>query len=130
RPLRLGHRLALGLRGRVVLARGDWLCFGDLPRLVIDDDLGELVALHRVYGELQLAVLDLVLPGDWLPFFGARREATLQRDLGVLQRLGQLGVLLVIRLLRPARRHREEPGHEECERDRRLSHWCFSMVTT
>src|SRR5437870_10099942 len=130
RPLRFGHRLALPLRRREVVAASDWLRLRDLPGLVIDDHLGERVTLHRVDGELQLAVLDLVLRRNRLAFFGAGRQPALQRDLGVLQRLRKLGVLLVAIVLGPSYWHSEEPRHDERDRDRRLSHCFSSRVTT
>src|SRR2546422_3543900 len=121
-PLRFGHRLALRLRRREVAAAGDRRRLRDLPGLVIDYHLGERVTLHRVDRELQLAVLDLVLRGDRLAFFGAGRQPALQRDLGVFQRLRELGMLLVAIVLGPSYWHGKEPRHEECLRDRRLSH--------
>src|SRR2546425_8159508 len=129
-PLRFGHRLALSLRRREVVAAGDRLRLRDLPGLVIDDHFGELVTFHRVDRELQLAVLDLVLCGDRRAFFGAGREPALKGDLGVLQRLRKLGMLFVAIVLGPSYWHSEEPRHEERERDRRLSHCFSSRVTT
>src|SRR5215471_11047201 len=61
RALGLRHHLALGPRVLEVVVLGDRLGLGDLPGLVVDDHLGELLAPHRVHRELQLAVLDLVL---------------------------------------------------------------------
>src|SRR5438445_868330 len=129
-PLRFSHGLALSLRRREVVAAGDRLRLRDLPGLVIDDHLRERVTLHRVDRELQLAVLDLVLCGDRRAFFGAGREPALKRDLGVLQRLRKLGVLLVAIVLGPSYWHSEKPRHDERDRDRRLSHCFSSRVTT
>src|SRR2546426_4791756 len=124
RALGLGHRLALRLRRREVCVMRDRLCLGDLPGLVIDDHLGEVVTFHRVDGELQLAFLHLVLRRDRLAFLGARRQALLERRLDALQRLGQFRALLVVVRLRPTYRHREAPRHEKRHRGHRhLSHF-------
>src|SRR5256712_3576276 len=127
-PLCVGHRLALRRRRRQVVAADDRLRLRDLPGLVIDNHLGERVTLHRVDRELKLSVLDLVLRGDWLAFFGAGRQPALQRDLCVLQRLRKLGMLLVAIVLGPSYWYGEEPRHEERQHDRRLSHCSFSRV--
>src|SRR2546428_3462586 len=119
-PLRFGHRLALRLRRREVAAAGDRRRLRDLPGLVIDNHLGERVTLHRVDRELQLAVLDLVLRGDRLAFFGAGRQPALQRDLGVLQRLRKIGMLFVTIVLGPPYWHGEEQRYEERQPDRRF----------
>src|SRR5213083_1397881 len=124
RALGLGHRLALRLRRREVCVMRDRLRLGDLPGLVIDDHLGELVALHRVDRELQLVVLDFVLRGDRRAFFRTRLQALLERRLDALQRLGQFRALLVVVRLRPTYRHREAPRHEKRHRGHRhLSHF-------
>src|SRR5437016_5528474 len=123
RPLGLRHRFALSLGVCEIVSLGDRLCFRDLAGLVVDDHLGELVAaLHRVKGQLELAVLDLVLRGNRLAFLRARREAALKGNLGVPQGLRQLGVLLVLRRLRPACRNSKGPRHEERQHDRRRFH--------
>src|SRR6266581_1066338 len=52
RELRLGHCLALTLRGCEVLTLADRLRLRNLTGLMIDRHFVELVALHRVHGEL------------------------------------------------------------------------------
>src|SRR6267143_1535406 len=99
------------------------------------DDAVPLVLLHGLGGSgierplglrhrfaLSLGVLDLVLRRNRLAFLRACREATLKGNLGVLQGLRQLGVLLVLRRLRPARRNSKGPRHEERQHDRRHFH--------
>src|SRR5439155_10698571 len=81
RPLGFRHRFALCLVGRQVVPAGDRLGLRDLARLVVNDDLGELVALHRVHRQLELAVLDLVFRRDRFAFLRTGAEATFERDL-------------------------------------------------
>src|SRR5712692_2586274 len=67
-PLCVGHRLALRLRRREVVAAGDRLRLRDPPGLVIDNHLGERVTLHRVDRELQLGMLLVAIvlgPSYW-----------------------------------------------------------------
>src|SRR5712692_92676 len=74
RPLRLGHRLALCLRRREIVAARDRLRLRHLARLVVHDDLGELLPLHRVHGQLELPVLHLILRRNRLAFLRTCRE--------------------------------------------------------
>src|SRR5258705_1254750 len=119
---RLGHRLALYLRRRQIVAASDRLCLRHLARLMVHDDLRKLVSLHGVDGQLKLSVLHLVLRRNRLAFLRAGGESALQRDVGVAQRLGKLGMLRVVGLLRPAHRHHEHPHHKERHRHRCLFH--------
>src|SRR5712692_6687690 len=116
--LRLGHRLALSLRRREIVAAGDRLGLRHLARLVVHDDLGELVALHRVDGQLELSVLHFILSRNRLAFLRTCGESPLERDLCVPQCLGEFRMLRVVGLLRPAHRHREHPRHDERQRQR------------
>src|SRR5438552_5407034 len=122
RPLGLRHGLTLRLRRGEVLGARERLDLGDLAGRGIDDDLRERGALHRVDGELQVVLVDLELRRDRLALSRTGLETALQRHLRGLQRLGKLGVLLVVVLLRPARRHRHEPRHQKRQRHPRLPH--------
>src|SRR2546422_1026370 len=102
RALGLRHRLALRLRRGKVFGARDRVDLRDLPCRVIDDHLRELGALHRVDGQLQLVVVHFVLRGDRPAFTCAGAQPFLQGELHVLQRLGELRVLRVVVLLRPA----------------------------
>src|SRR5262249_16634011 len=86
RALGLAHRLGLLAGGGEVVTSGDRLALGDLSALVIDDDLRELVCLHRVHRELELAVLELELSRDRTTFLLRRLQAAGQRDLRLLGR--------------------------------------------
>src|SRR5439155_6337746 len=61
RPLRLLHRLALGLGSPEILPLRYCLDVHDLAAERIHPDLGELVSLHRIDRELELPVLHLEL---------------------------------------------------------------------
>src|SRR5712691_8021124 len=126
--LGLGHRLALGLRRREIVAAGDRLGLRHFTRLVVHDDLGELLPLHRVDGQLELSVLHLILRRNRPAFLRTCSEPALERDLCVPQRLGEFRMLRVVGLLRPAHRHREHPRHEERQRQRCLFHVLLSQV--
>ncbi len=117
-PLRLDHCFALGFCCRKILATGDRLGLCNLAGLVVHDDLGELVPLHRVDGKLKHPVLHFILRRNRFAFLGTCRESTLQRDLRGPQRLGKLRMLRVVGLLRHAQRHREHPPREERQRQR------------
>ena len=95
RALGFGHCFTLSLGVCEIVALSDRLRLRNLPGLVVHDHLGELVALHGVDGELELAVLHFVLRGDRLTFLCAGRQPTLERDLRVIQCLRQLRMLLV-----------------------------------
>jgi hypothetical protein len=56
--------VALLLRLLEIVGVGELLSLLDGAGLVIDDDLGKVVALDRVNGELQRAILDLELSRD------------------------------------------------------------------
>src|SRR6266542_5562848 len=86
--LRLGHRLALSFRRREIVAAGDRLGLRHLASLVIHNDFGELVPLHRVDGQLELSVVHFIRRRNRLAFLRACCESALQRDLCVAQRLG------------------------------------------
>src|SRR6266446_2348074 len=78
--LRLGHRLALSLRRREIVAAGDRLGLRHLAGLGIHNHFGELVALHCVNGQLELSVLHFILRRNRLAFLHACGKSTLQRD--------------------------------------------------
>src|SRR5439155_25228472 len=81
-----------------------------LAGLVIDDHLGERIALRGVHRKLQLAVLDLVLRRDGRPLALAGGHSTLERNFGILHVRGE------VRLFLRARGQREsgdEPGDEK-----------------
>src|SRR5713226_8969807 len=120
--LRLGHRLALSLRRREIVAAGDRLGLRHLARPVIHNHFGELVALHCVNGQLELSVLHFILRRNRLAFLHACGKSTLQRDLCVAQRFGQLGMLRVAGILRPTHWRHEHPRHKERQRKGRLFH--------
>src|SRR5438128_11576073 len=110
RSLRLAHGLVLGLGRSVVIAAVDGLGLRHLAGLLIDDHLGERIALRGVHRKLQLAVLDLVLRRDGRPLALAGRHSTLERNFGILHLRGE------VRLLLRARRQREsgdERGDEK-----------------
>src|SRR5437870_5497702 len=102
RALGLRHRLALRLCRGEVFATCKRVDLRDFPCRVIDDHLRELGALHRVDGQLQLVVVHFVLRGNRPAFTRAGAQPFLQGELHVLQRLGELRVLRVVVLLRPA----------------------------
>src|SRR4051812_10469761 len=86
RPLRPRHRPLLRLGILLVVTRSDRLGFLDRAGLVVDDHLLEPVALHRVDGQLQPTVRDLVPAGDRLPLALAGLEALVQRPGGLAER--------------------------------------------
>src|SRR5438132_5770890 len=75
RPLGLRHRLPLRLRRGQVFGARDRIDLGHLAGRVIDDDLRERGALHRVDGELQVVLVDLVLRRDRLALSRTGLEA-------------------------------------------------------
>src|SRR6266436_8452479 len=120
--LRLSHRLALSLRRREIVAAGDRLGLRHLARPVIHNHFGELVALHCVNGQLELSVLHFILRRNRLAFLHACGKSTLQRDLCIAQRFGQLGMLCVAGILRPTHWRHEHPRHKEHQPKGRLFH--------
>src|SRR2546422_10371698 len=67
-----------------------------------------------------------VLRGDRPAFTCTGAQPFLQGKLHVLQRFGELCVLWVVVLLRPAWRYHEHPRDEKRHRNRRLSHVLLS----
>src|SRR5439155_12040175 len=88
-----------------------------------DDHLRELVTFLRVDRELELAFLELVLRRNWRSLARTGLEAALHRHLRVLQRLGELRVLLVVvPLLRPYQGRLAEPHYRQCDSENTSSH--------
>ena len=87
RALGAGHGAPLALSGREIFAVGERLDPGNHSRAEIDDDLGEAVAsgrvgLERVDGQLEEAILELVLGRDWDPLGRAQDESAFEGEAG------------------------------------------------
>src|SRR5882672_3920072 len=85
RALGAGHGGPLVLSGREICAVGESLDPGDHSRAEIDDDFGEAVAsggvgLERVDGQLEDAILELVLGRDRDPLGRAQDESAFERE--------------------------------------------------
>src|ERR1044072_7403881 len=98
RALGAGHGGPLLLSGREICAVGESLDPGNHPHAEIDDDFGEAVtsggvSLERVDGQLEDAILELVLGRDWDPLDRAQDESALEREPGTGQRLPERGSL-------------------------------------
>src|SRR5262249_9488812 len=99
--LGLGHYISLRLGRREVFTAFNCLDLRHSPGLRIDENLRERAALHRIYGQLKLPVLHLELPGDWFTFGCARDQTLLQGYLHALERVRELGTLLLVVLTSP-----------------------------
>src|SRR5258708_39208538 len=92
RALGGGHGGPLVLSGREICAVGESLDPDDHSRTEIDDDFGEAVAsggveLECVDGQLEDAILELVLGRDRDPLGRAQDESAFEREPGSRQRL-------------------------------------------
>src|SRR5258705_10764874 len=96
RALGAGHGGPLVLSGREICALGESLDPGDHSHAEIDDDFGEAVArggvgLERVDGQLEDAILELVLGRDLAPLGRAQDKSAFEREPGTRQRLPERG---------------------------------------
>ena len=83
RALRPRHRLLLALSGGQISAVRDHVDLHDGPYAVVDDDLRKPIAPHRVHGELERAVVDLILGRDGCAFTPAHGQSTFERKPGI-----------------------------------------------